>query len=265
MKLAFSTAGFLDRNLGSAAVMARECGYEGIDIGAVMAGSVVSAAGENRRLAGEKGVEVCCLTSAVEFVGEELRDRRSGEQIERFIDAAAGMGCPFVQVGANTVSIGRSAAPGMLADWLGPLGDRASKCDVGLLLVNQRTFGSSRDIWAVLDRLRHPAVGSCWDVLTAAVMEERPGVSVPTLNSRIRLVRVGDAFIGDGVAVGCAIGDGDVAVQQFVHRLRGIGYGGYFVVELPGDREMLTASAKKLRGWWGEGASVRRAAKQLAK
>ena len=253
MKLAFSTAGFLDRNLGSAAVMARECGYEGIDIGAVMAGSVVSAAGENRRLAGERGVEVCCLTSAVEFVGEEVRDRRSGEQIEKFIDAAAVMGCPLVQVGANTVSIGQSTVPGMLADWLGPLGDRAGKCGVGLLLVNQKTFGFSRDIWAVLDRLRHPAVGCCWDVLTAAVMGERPGVSVPTLNSRIRLVRVGDALIGDGIAVGCAIGDGDVAVEQFLKRLRGIGYGGYVVVELPGDREMLMASAKKLRGVVGRG------------
>ena len=131
------------------------------------------------------------------------------------------------------------------------------------LLVNQKTFGFSRDIWAVLDRLRHPAVGSCWDVLTAAVMGERPGVSVPTLNSRIRMVRVGDALIGDGIAVGCAIGDGDVAVEQFLKRLRGIGYGGYVVVELPGDREMLTVSAKKLRGWWGEGAISRRTAKHF--
>src|ERR1700685_2035276 len=122
MKLAFSTAGFLDRNLGSAAAMVRECGYEGIDIGAVMAGSLVSAAGESRRLAGNAGVEICCLTSAMEFVGEEARDRKSGEQIEKYIDAAAVMGCPLVQVGANTVSIGRSAVTGMLADWLGRLG-----------------------------------------------------------------------------------------------------------------------------------------------
>jgi len=155
-------------------------------------------------------------------------------------------------VGANMISIGRSAVTGMLGDWLAPLGDRAEKCGVGVLLVNQKSFGASRAIWAVLDRLRHPAIGCCWDVFVAALMEERPGVSVPTLNSRIHLARISDAKISAAGAVACKLGEGDVAVEQFVKRLRGIGYGGYLAVNSADGAEMLADSVEKLRKWLAE-------------
>ena len=120
---------------------------------------------------------------------------------------------------------------------------------MGVLLVNQKTFGASRAIWAVLDRLRHPAIGCCWDVFVAALMGERPGVSVPTLNSRIRLARVSDAKISADGAVGCKLGEGDVAVEYFVKHLRGIGYDGYLTVNSAGGAEMLADGAEKLRKW----------------
>jgi sugar phosphate isomerase/epimerase len=249
MKLAFSTGSFPDGDLASIAAMGRKCGYEAVDVNGRLLDAVIAKAEESRRVCGETEIGVCCLGNGIEFVGSEERDRQSAEQIGKLIDAAAVLGCPSVAVGANTIEIGRSAVTGMLGDWLTRLGDRAEKCGVGVLLVNQKTFGASRAIWGVLDRLRHPAIGCCWDVFVAAVMGERPGVSVPTLNSRIRLARVSDAKISGDGAVGCKLGEGDVAVEYFVKRLRGIGYDGYLTVNSTGGAEMLADGAEKLRKW----------------
>jgi sugar phosphate isomerase/epimerase len=250
MKLAFSTGSLSLGDLGSGLASGRRHGYEAVDIGGALLSEVVAKPSECRRVCEKAGVGICCLTSGAEFIGSEEIDERSAETIGKLIDAAGEMGCPWVVVGANTISIGRSAVTAMLGDWLGRLGDWAAKCGVGVLLGNQKTFGASSDIWAVLDRLRHPAIACCWDVLTAATMGERPGVSVPTLNSRIRLVRVGDAKIADGAVSACKLGEGDVAVEQFIKRLRGIGYGGYAIVNSAGNEDLPTDSAEKLQKWW---------------
>jgi fatty-acyl-CoA synthase len=119
-------------------------------------------------------------------------------------------------------------------------------------------------MWTILDRLQHPAVACCWDVFNAASIGESPYFSVPVLNSKIQYTQVKDAKLGALGATYCKLGEGDVPVQKFLTRLRGVGYRGYVTVEwekawLPGlaePEEILPDSIAKLKQWSGEGADI---------
>jgi sugar phosphate isomerase/epimerase len=94
-------------------------------------------------------------------------------------------------------------------------------------------------------------------VFNAALVGETPYLSVPTLNSKIHYCQVKDAKLGALGATYCKLGEGDVPVQKFISRLRGIGFDGYVTVEwekawLPNiaePEEVLPDAATKLRKW----------------
>jgi sugar phosphate isomerase/epimerase len=109
----------------------------------------------------------------------------------------------------------------------------------------------------MLETITHPSVGACWDVFNAALVGESPYLSVPTLNSRIVYTQVKDAKLSPLGATLCPLGEGDLPVEKFLTRLRGIGYDGYVTFEwekawLPNiapPEEALPAAIKKLKEW----------------
>ena len=151
----------------------------------------------------------------------------------------------------------RAGTGNLFGDWLMPLGDYAADRDIVMAVENALSFRSSKEMWAILDRLGHPSIGCCWDIFNAALIGEGPSVSVPTLNSRIIYTQVKDAKLGPLGANFCKLGEGDVSVEKFLIRLLGIGYEGYVTLEwekawLPNiaePEEILPDSIKKLREW----------------
>jgi sugar phosphate isomerase/epimerase len=101
-------------------------------------------------------------------------------------------------------------------------------------------------------------------VFNAALVGESPYLSVPTLNSRIQYAQVKDAKLGALGATYCKLGEGDVQVEKFLIRLRGIGYTGWVTFEwekawlpnLAEPEEVLPDAIKKLRQWTGQNADV---------
>ena len=80
-------------------------------------------------------------------------------------------------------------------------------------------------MWRYSIGLNHPSIACCWDVFNAALIGESPyAVSVPTLNCEIQYTQVKDATFGPLGATYCKLGEGDVPVEKFLTRLRGIGY-----------------------------------------
>lgn len=151
----------------------------------------------------------------------------------------------------------RAAAAMALGEWLLPLGDYAAERGVTIVVENALSFRYAKELWGVLDRLQHPSIACCWDVFNAALVGETPAVSVPTLNSKIQYVQLKDAKLGPLGATLCKIGEGDVAIKNFMIRLLGIGYEGYVTFEwekawLPNiaePEEVLPEAVKKLREW----------------
>jgi sugar phosphate isomerase/epimerase len=266
MKFAFSTVACPKWDFETICARAKEYGYDGVEIRGFLNESVLTASniflsdpGKTRALFDRAGIKMACLASSIAMSGSKKRDRTAADDCRRFIDTASAVGCSFVKVFDTTVRPGqaRAAAGVALGDWLLPLGDYAAQRDVVLLVENALSFRNAKEMWLILDRLQHPSIACCWDVFNAALIGEGPWVSVPTLNSKIQYTQVKDAKLGPLGASYTKLGEGDVQVQSFLTRLKGIGYDGWITLEwekawLPGiaePEEILPDSIKKLREW----------------
>jgi sugar phosphate isomerase/epimerase len=231
MKFAFSTAAVPGWAWREVVRRAKEMGYDGVE----WAGPIGPEVGEVARAAREGGVEVACVATEAAYRGRRADDCVSRGVVEAAVDAAREMGCPLVRV-----LDGREADVIGLGEFLRPLADYALERGVTLVVENALALRTARAMWEVVDRLQHPAVGVCWNLLSATAAGESPYVSVPVLNSRIRYVRVGDATVGGR----------ELSVKTLVERLRGIGYQGYVSVGYGEVGEAYLAEAVgRLREW----------------
>jgi sugar phosphate isomerase/epimerase len=274
MKFAFSTVSCPTWDFDTIVTRAREYGYHGVEIRGFLNESVPTTANvfaENLdRLRGTfdaAGVAVACLASsiAMEQAGPAWKvwgrggNARRASELRTYIDAAQRLGSPLVKTFDTQVRAGqsRSTAGVALGDWLLPMADYAADRGIVIVIENALSFRASKEMWSILDRLQHPSIACCWDVSNAALIGESPYFSVPVLNSKIAYTQVKDAKLGSLGATYCKLGEGDVPVEKFITRLRGVGYTGFVTVEwekawLPGlaePEEMLPDAIEKLRKW----------------
>jgi sugar phosphate isomerase/epimerase len=266
MKLAFSTVSCPKWDFETIVSRAKEYGYDGVEIRGFLNESILTSANvfltdpaKVSRTFNDSGIEIACLASSIAMSGSKRQDRIAAGDLRKFIDTAAAIGCPLVKIFDTQVRAGqnRQSAAVKLGDWLLPLGDYAAQHDVTIVVENALSFRAAKEMWLVLDRIQHPSIACCWDVFNAALIGESPWVSVPTLNARIQYTQVKDAKLGSLGATFCKLGEGDVEVETFVDRLRGVGYQGYVTMEwekawlpnLAEPEEILPDAAKTLRKW----------------
>ncbi|HEY8668550.1 MAG TPA: sugar phosphate isomerase/epimerase [Tepidisphaeraceae bacterium] len=265
MKFAFSTISCPTWDVPTILSRAREYGYDGVEIRGFLDEpnltrvNLFSETDAIRDAFAQAGVQIACLASSVAMTANKRRNKLLADEVRTYVDTAVQVGCPMVKIFDTQVWPGQSRASAgvILGDWLVPLGDYAAERDVLIVVENQLSFRSAKEMWAILDRLSHPSIAAAWDVFNAATIGESPYLSVPTLNSRIQYTQVKDAKLGSLGATYCKLGEGDVPVKKFLLRLRGIGYTGWITVEwekawLPGlaePEEILPDALKKLKEW----------------
>lgn len=273
MKFAFSTVSCPAWDFATIVARAREYGYGGVEIRGFLNETVATTADlfardpeELRGVFDAARVEIACLASSISMeqsqawrVWRRSPNLQAAASLRTYIDLAGRLGCPLVKIFDSQVRAGQSrdTAGVALGDWLLPLADYAADRDVVIVIENALSFRASKEMWSILDRLQHPSIACCWDVFNAALIGESPYFSVPVLNSKIAYTQVKDATFGQLGATYCKLGDGDVLVEKFITRLKGIGYAGYVTVEwekawLPNIAEpevILPDAIGKLREW----------------
>jgi sugar phosphate isomerase/epimerase len=224
---------------------AREWGYDGVELAYPLAGDpdAVRAAIE------QGGVAVACLATRISMP-RRGRDRPGAvEQLRGAVDLAGRLGCGVVKMLDTVIHPGQTAGgtAADMAQWLLPVADHAAARGVTLAVENALYFRRAKDLWMLLEAIGHPAVGAAWDLGSGVAAGESPAVSVPTLNLRIQYARVADRKSGTA----SALGEGEVPVEEFVRRLKGIGYGGYVTVGYGAGvaEEVLAGAAARWRGW----------------
>lgn len=263
MKFAFSTCICGEWDFESIAKVAAELKYGGVEVHGFSSESIQSASNlfltDTKKLAGifaSQGVEIACLAGAMAKTGQKHTDALAVDDCRRLIDLAAELGCGLVKIPDGPVDRGqsRAAAGQALGDWLLPLGDYAAQRNVSIAIENAQGARSAREMWAILDRISHPSIGCCWNVLNAWLIGESPYVSVPTLGSRIAYAHIADARITASGIDRCKLGEGEVPVEKFLTRLEGIGYEGWVTLDCglasrpdsPDPREFLSVAIVKL-------------------
>jgi sugar phosphate isomerase/epimerase len=262
LSFAFSTLSTPTWDLVTTAGRALEWGVAGVELvwaaggperlGSVAGDLAIADPAKAREILDAGQIRVACLAASIAFSGKSRLDDGRADKVRLAIEAAREMASPIVKILDAPVHPGLSLGDlGLrMGEWLAPLGDYARDRGVALLVENVLAFRRAADLWPVMDRLDHPAIGCAWNVHSAWQAGETPGVSVSVLNSRIRYARVRDAHEQES-STPCAIGDGAVPIAPFLHRLRGIGYSGWVTLDLTGtDPEAtLPAGLKRVKEW----------------
>lgn len=269
IKLAFSTTACPEWTIEDVARRAAEMGYQGVELRTLGKGATALACDpaltDSKKVADifkAAGVEPMCLSTSIALNHKSTSDGRAAlEAASHAIRTAADIGCPAVRVFGYDLrpGDGRQAALQRIADSARTLGDIGGELGVQVLLENGGSFNKAKEWWWVLNIVDHPMVGMAWNAANAASVGETVAVSVPVLNSRIRLAKVKDVKIGDGSGF-VPLGEGTVGIKSFVQRLLGLGFQDYVSVEwdrawlpsLAPAEEYLPDAQKRLRGWLDE-------------
>ncbi|MDB5299087.1 MAG: hypothetical protein JWO87_750 [Phycisphaerales bacterium] len=268
MNLAFASSFFPASDFETIAARAKEFGFDGVELAGTVREPVSASANvfltdpaKVSRAFEKAGVEIACLDGSVFYTGVKQRDAESAQELKQTVSIAKSLHCRLVTVRVGQGTLGRSAmatAVG-LGDWLLPLGDWAADHGAMLVVKNGSAIRTARQMWSVLDRLRHPAIACCWDVVAGTSAGEGPLVSVPVLNSKIQYAHIPPP----------ASDEADIPVRKFLTRLQGIGYGGYVTIT-PGPEvsrsspeTALPEAATRLRSWLASPAERKPAHKKL--
>lgn len=245
MRLAFSTSVNPSWDLATALRLAREHGYQGIEIAALrgqditpFAADLASDPAAVRQSFADAGVEPVCLGTPLRLFAIDAHEANlTRNRLHGFVRLAAQLGCPFVRVGYGDPPPAGDpgAAFPCVIEALRDAAPAAAEVNVTIVLENDAGFPGSRDLWYVLDAVGHPSVACCWNASHAMTIRERPTLSVPRLGATIRLVHVCDRQVGDdGQPLGYSPpGSGKAELPRLIALLRGIAYDGYVVFDWP--------------------------------
>ncbi|MCL4195858.1 MAG: sugar phosphate isomerase/epimerase [Phycisphaerales bacterium] len=238
--LSFSTVACPGWSIERVIAAAGEYGYQGVELRTFGAGSTqlasdpaLSDPDKIRHQFERAGVKMSCLaTSAALHYRSRKEAAAALSSAKSFVEMAAALGCPRIRTFGYMIYPGEMppAALRRIAGRYLELAEYAEESGVEIVIENAGSFARSRELWNLTNYVDHPLVGVCWNVAYAATVGERPGLSVTTLNSRIRYAKVKDTEVGQGTGY-CALGEGTVEVERFVELMRGIGYEGWICFE----------------------------------
>lgn len=143
----------------------------------------------------------------------------SSEKLHTCLDIAGRLGAPCVRVEALNQHLKLSWAHLVqrVAEQAQPLVTTAARNAARIALANNAYLAPARFWWAVLNQVQHPMVRLTWNATVAAGAGEMPSVSIPMLNTRIRLVEATNLKLADDQPL-------PAWTVDLLRRLMGIGY-----------------------------------------
>jgi sugar phosphate isomerase/epimerase len=244
MKFAFATPSTPPPAFEALAERALGLGYDGVEL-SVLPDDLRSL----QKAFTSAGIEIACLAAPVSMPHRHRSRMAAAGELRRWLDVACSLACRWVKIPGFLAPAGQSGAAAAVdfARWLTPIADDASQRSVTIVVENAHSFRKAKEVWTLLESINHPSVAACWDLFNATQAGESPYISVPCLNSRIQYARVRHVQSTPAVSKDCKLGEGNVPVENFITRLRGIGFGGYVTVDATDS--LLSDAIQKLRAW----------------
>ena len=245
MKIAFSTLGCPDFSWTDIYSVAKDFGFDGIeirglgdDIFAVKASPFTdSQIDRTTATLNRLGLEIPCLTSGCCLKFADKLDEAIDE-INAYIELAKKLNTSYIRVLAD---LDPAPAGEIDDDFMEKAIRRAAECakDTGvtLLIETNGVYSDTKRLKKLLDRVNMREVAALWDIHHPyRFANESPEETVANLGSYIKYVHVKDSVMtvgddGKPVIKYKMMGYGDMPIPEMLRALRSIGYEGYISLE----------------------------------
>lgn len=240
MKIAFSTLGCPDFDWTDIYSMAKDIGFNGIeirglgkDIFAVAAKPFTEAQLPlTAKKLSELRLEIPCLSSGCCL---KFADKKEENHIEilQYIELAAKLKTPYIRILADL----DPQADGEVDDEvvltaLKRLIPIAEAKGVTLLVETNGVYADTKRLCNLLNHAESDAVGALWDLHHPyRYAGESAGQTVQNLGVYIKYVHVKDSVMEDGKICYRMMGEGDMPIDDFMNALSSINYDGYVSLE----------------------------------
>jgi len=240
MKIAFSTLGCPDFDWPDIYSMAKDLGFDGIeirglgkDIFAVQAQPFTeSQLPETVKKLAKLRLEIPCLSSGccLKFVE---RAEQNHLEIVQYIELASRLGTPFIRILADLepYPMGEVDDEVVFAA-LQRLIPIAEEKGVTLLIETNGVYCDTARLRTLLDRLASDTVAALWDTHHPYRFGgESPGKTVHNLGAYIKYAHIKDSIMDNGAVHYRMMGEGDMPIDEMMRALRSINYEGFVSLE----------------------------------
>ncbi|OPZ92821.1 MAG: Long-chain-fatty-acid--CoA ligase [Firmicutes bacterium ADurb.Bin419] len=240
MKIAFSTLGCPDFSWNDIYSMAKDFGFDGIEIRGL--GSEIFAVNAQpfteaqlphtvKKLS-ELRLEIPCLSSGCCLKFAENVEENHKEIIQ-YIDLASKLGTPYIRILADLEPHPNGEVDdSVVLAALQRLAPLAEEKGVTLLVETNGVYSDTARLCSLLDHVASDAVAALWDLHHPyRFAGEKPGKTVHNLGAYIKYVHIKDSIMENGVPKYRMMGEGDLPIDDMMMALRSINYEGYVSLE----------------------------------
>lgn len=240
MKISFSTIACPDYSWVDIYSMAKDLGFDGIEIRGMgddfAAYKAMSFTEANRPKTMAKlkalNIEIPCLSSGCCLKFKE-KEAETIAELTEYCKLAQQINAPYIRVLADL-----EAAPNgevddaYVAEQLKKLAPIAAQYDVTLLVETNGVYSDTRRLRALLDSVNSHKIAALWDMHHPyRFAGESPEQTVANLGELIKYVHIKDSVMENGKVVYKMMGEGDLPIQKMIEALQSIQYTGYVSLE----------------------------------
>lgn len=240
MKLAFSTLGCPDFSWNDIYSMAKDLGFNGIEIRGL--GNEIFAVNAQpftetqlphtvKKLS-ELRLEIPCLSSGCCLKMAENADKNY-EEIMQYIELASKLGTRYIRILADLEPHPNGEVDDeVVLKALQRLVPAAEEKGVTLLIETNGVYSDTTRLCSLLNNIASDAVAALWDVHHPyRFFGEKPEKTVQNLGAYIKYVHIKDSVMENDVPKYKMMGEGDLPIDEMMRALRSINYEGYVSLE----------------------------------
>lgn len=240
MKIAFSTLGCPDFSWPDIYSMAKDFGFDGIEIRglgdelfALQARPFTeSQLPQTIKKLSELHIKIPCLSSGccLKFADDAEKNH---QEIVQYIMLASRLGTPYIRIlGDNELQGNDDVDDEVVLAALQRLTPIAEEKGVTLLVETNGVYSDTARLCNLLNHIASDAVGALWDMHHPyRFADEKPGKTVQNLGNYIKYVHIKDSIVEDGKLKYRMMGEGDMPIDELMMALQSINYDGYVSLE----------------------------------
>lgn len=240
MKISFSTLGCPDFSWQETYSMAKDFGFDGIEIRGI--GNNVFAVDappfqeKNIEATLKKlqalNLEIPCVGTGCALKNQGNREENIKE-IEAYIGLAQKLNAPYIRILGDLKAEPQGEVDDeVVIEQLQYLAPQAEAAGVTLLVETNGVYGDTDRLKQVLDTVGSDAVAALWDINHPyRYFNEDPEKTIQNLGAYIKHVHAKDSVMENGETIYKMMGEGDLPIEKILLSLRTINYEGYVSFE----------------------------------